>query len=64
MSGTTDRIKGAADQAIGKVKETVGHAVGSPKTEVDGQAQQLKGKAETAIGKAKDAVKDTVNKNL
>jgi uncharacterized protein YjbJ (UPF0337 family) len=56
-----DRIKGAADQAKGAVKETAGKITGDAKLQTEGQADKLKGKVENAAGGAKDAVRDAVN---
>ena len=53
-----DRINGAADQAKGAVKETVGKAIGDTKLQSEGTGDKLKGKVESAIGGAKDAVRD------
>ena len=53
-----DRIKGAADQAKGNVKEVTGKIVGDAKLQAEGKADKLKGKVENAIGGAKDAVRD------
>ena len=53
-----DRIKGAADQAKGAVKETVGKAIGDTKLQTEGKADKLTGKVESAVGGAKDAVRD------
>ncbi|HEX3810101.1 MAG TPA: CsbD family protein [Rhizomicrobium sp.] len=57
-----DRIKGAADQAKGAVKEGVGNVTGDAKLQGEGQADKLKGKVESAVGGAKDAVRDAANK--
>jgi len=62
MSSTTDKIKGVANEAIGKVKQGVGRATGNAEMEVDGVLQERKGEAQQAIGKAKDAVKRVVDK--
>ena len=53
-----DRINGAADQAKGAVKETVGKAIGDTKLQTEGTTDKLKGKVESAVGGAKDAVRD------
>lgn len=53
-----DRINGAADQAKGAVKETVGKAIGDTKLQAEGTTDKLKGKVESAVGGAKDAVRD------
>jgi uncharacterized protein YjbJ (UPF0337 family) len=54
-----DRVKGAVDDAAGRVKRQVGEWTGDTKTQVEGAAQQVKGKAEKAWGNAKDAARDT-----
>ena len=53
-----DRIKGAADQAKGAVKSTVGKALGDQKLQAEGAADKAKGKIESAVGGMKDAVRD------
>jgi uncharacterized protein YjbJ (UPF0337 family) len=62
MTSTTDKIKGAANEAAGSIKKGVGDAVGNPKLEAEGAAQKLKGKVQGAVGDAKDAVKDAGKK--
>lgn len=62
MSSTTDKIKGAANDAVGKVKEGYGRATGDTETQAAGVAQQAKGKAQETVGDAKDAVKNVVDK--
>lgn len=54
-----DRIKGAADQATGAVKDVTGRIVGDAKLQAEGKADKVKGRVESAIGDAKDAVRDT-----
>lgn len=62
MSSTSDKVKGAANEAIGKAKQGVGEVVGSDKLKVEGTLQEAKGETQQAVGKAKDAVKDAVDK--
>ncbi len=62
MSSTTDKIKGAANETMGKVKQGVGAAVGSDKMRAEGVVQEAKGDLQQAAGKAKEAVKDAVDK--
>lgn len=62
MSSTTDKIKGAANDTMGKVKEGAGRAMDDDKMQAEGLAQQAKGKTQKAVGEAKDAVKDVVDK--
>jgi uncharacterized protein YjbJ (UPF0337 family) len=52
-----DRIEGAAKQAKGAVKDAVGKATNSPKTQMSGKADKVEGKVQSAVGKAKDALK-------
>ena len=61
MGSTSDKIKGAANEAAGKLKAGIGKAVGSDKLRAEGEAQEIKGDAQQAMGKAKDAVKGAAN---
>ena len=62
MGATTDKVKGATNEAIGKAKQGVGEAVGSDKLQGEGVIQEVKGKGQKAVGDAKEATKDAVNK--
>ena len=62
MGSTTDKIKGATNEAVGKAKQGVGEAVGSDRLQGEGVVQEVKGKGQQAVGKAKQATKDAVNK--
>ncbi len=62
MSGTSDKVAGLTNEAIGKVKQGVGSVVGSDKLKGEGAAQELKGDAQKALGDAKNATKDAVDK--
>jgi uncharacterized protein YjbJ (UPF0337 family) len=62
MGSTTDKVKGAANQVGGKIKESVGKAIGNEQMQAEGNVQQIKGKAQQTLGEAKDAVKSTANK--
>jgi uncharacterized protein YjbJ (UPF0337 family) len=53
-----DRVKGAVNDAAGRVKRQVGEWTGDRNAQVEGAAQQLKGKAQKAWGTAKDAARD------
>ena len=61
MGATTDKVKGAANEAMGKAKQGVGEATGSDRLQGEGAAQEVKGKGQQALGDAKQATKDTVN---
>ena len=52
-----EHAKGAVDNAVGKTKEAIGHAVGSKKLEAEGKVDQAKGAAHNAAGDVKDAVR-------
>ena len=62
MGSTADKVKGAANEAMGKAKQGVGEAVGSDRMQGEGAAQELKGKGQQALGDAKDTVKDAANR--
>ncbi|WP_210527299.1 CsbD family protein [Rubellimicrobium arenae] len=54
----SDRIKGAAQQVKGTLKEAAGKITGDTKLQAEGQAEQLTGKAQNAFGGLKDAARD------
>ncbi|MGV7029515.1 CsbD family protein [Methylobacterium symbioticum] len=62
MSSTTDKIKGAVNEAVGNAKQGIGNATGNDKLKAEGKAQELKGEAQRGIGAAKDTVKDAASK--
>jgi uncharacterized protein YjbJ (UPF0337 family) len=62
MGSTTDKVTGAANEAIGKAKQGVGEAVGSDRMQGEGAIQEVKGKGQKAVGDAKEATKDALNK--
>ncbi len=71
MGSTTDKIKGTANEAIGKAKQSIGEATGNERLEGEGVIQEVKGKGQKAVGDAKEATKDAIdraaaaaNKNL
>ena len=61
MGSTTDKIKGATNEAIGKAKQGIGEATGSERLQGEGVIQEVKGKGQQAMGDAKQATKDAVN---
>ena len=52
-SSTTEKIKGAAHEAKGKVKEMAGKATGNRELEARGTAEKFAGKAERKAGDIK-----------
>ena len=57
-----NRSVGAAHQAKGAVKETVGKVTGDAKTQAEGAAEKAAGKVQNAVGGAKDTVRDALKK--
>jgi len=53
-----DRIKGAATNLGGKVKDAAGGLLGDSKTQAEGKADQAGGQLQNAYGSAKDAVRE------
>ena len=62
MGATTDKIKGASNEAIGKAKQGIGEATGSERMKGEGAVQEVKGKGQQAMGDAKDAAKDAIDR--
>jgi len=62
MSSTTDKVKGTANEAMGKAKQKIGEATGSERLEGEGAIQEVKGKGQKAVGDAKQATKDALNR--
>ena len=62
MSSTTDKVKGMANEAAGKVRQATGDLIDDPEMEAGGAAQEAKGKLQRAKGDAKDAVKGVVDR--
>ena len=53
-----EHVKGAMDDAIGRVKRQSGEWTGNVNKQMEGAGQQIKGKAEKAWGHIKDATKN------
>ena len=62
MSSTTDKIKGAANEVAGNVKQGVGNLTGNDKLQAEGKAQEVEGKTQRTVGEAKDGVKNAADK--
>lgn len=62
MNSMTDKIKGAANKAMGAVKESVGEATGDRKLRVQGAMQKSKGATQESLGKVKSAVKKAIDR--
>ena len=57
MGEKIDKVKGAANEAVGKAKQAVGKKIDSPKTIAKGAAQEFKGKVQKAEGSVKGTAK-------
>ncbi|MCJ2029573.1 CsbD family protein [Methylobacterium sp. J-043] len=61
MSSTTDKIKGAANEVAGNVKQGVGNLTGNDKLQAEGKAQEVEGKTQRTVGEAKEGVKNAAD---
>ena len=61
MGSTSDKVSGAANQAIGNVKQGIGKVIGSEELQDDGLVQKAKGDAQKTMGDAKDGIKNAEN---
>jgi len=52
-SSTTDKVKGRAHEAVGKVKEEAGRATGNPNLQDKGTAEKAGGKIQRKVGDIK-----------
>ena len=52
-SSTKDKVKGSVKEAVGKVKEATGNAIGNPDLQDRGTAQRVAGKVERKVGDMK-----------
>ncbi len=52
-SSTNDKIKGTAKEAVGKMKEETGKALGNPNLRDRGTAEKVEGKVERKVGDVK-----------
>ncbi|AJE19735.1 CsbD family protein [Azotobacter chroococcum] len=62
MGSTSDKIKGTANEAAGKIKKGIGGATDNRTLEGEGRAQESRGKAQKAKGEVKDAVKRGIDR--
>jgi len=56
----TDTLSGAATDTSGKIKETLGGALGDKSLQSEGAADQLTGTVQKTVGQAKDVVEDNI----
>lgn len=60
MGEFTDKLKGAANEVAGKVKQVVGDATDRPDVEAEGHAQEAKGHVDNVKGSVKGALGDKI----
>ena len=60
MGELTDKIKGHANEAIGKVKRAVGDATDRPDISAEGDVQEATGDFQKAKGSVKGALGDKI----
>ena len=60
MGELTDKAKGYANEAAGKVKRAVGDATDRPDIRAEGDAQEAKGDLQKAKGAVKGALGDDI----
>jgi uncharacterized protein YjbJ (UPF0337 family) len=53
-----DRVKGAARNVGGKIKEGAGKALGDEKLKNEGRADRVSGKAQNVVGGIKDRLRE------
>lgn len=56
----TDTLSGAATDTSGKIKETLGGAIGDKSLQNEGVADQLSGTVQKTVGQAKDVVEENI----
>ena len=60
MGAFKEQVKGAGQQAKGKIKETTGRAVGNPRLAVEGNEEKNVGKMRQAVARPMEAIKGSV----
>ncbi|MFB8830652.1 CsbD family protein [Azotobacter salinestris] len=62
MGSTSDKIKGNANEAAGKIKKGIGGATDNPALESEGRAQESRGKGQQVKGDVKDSIKRGIDR--
>lgn len=55
-ASTKDQVSGALHEAKGKVKETIGKAVGSGRLKAEGHDEKVRGQAQKKIGQVEKVI--------
>jgi uncharacterized protein YjbJ (UPF0337 family) len=53
---TKDQVEGKTHEVKGAVKEKIGHAVGNPDLEAEGQDEKVAGKVQKKVGEVEKVV--------
>ena len=61
MGSASDKVKGAANETVGRVKQAAGDLTGNNRLKAEGAGQQAKGKTQKAVGKAKSTLKKALD---
>lgn len=56
MGEIADKLKGAANETVGKIKQAIGDANDRPDISAEGDAQEAKGHLQQAKGSVKGAI--------
>ena len=59
----SDRIKGAAKQKSGQLKEGIGKLTGDEKLKREGQSEEIRGKVQNTVGGLKDTLREDRREN-
>jgi uncharacterized protein YjbJ (UPF0337 family) len=57
-----DRIKGAAKQVKGSLKEAIGKITGDTKSQAEGAVEKAAGRTQSTVGGVKDSMRDAGKK--
>jgi uncharacterized protein YjbJ (UPF0337 family) len=56
-----DQVKGRAKETAGKLKKSVGQAIGNPKVETEGALLEVEGKAQKTVGDIKRKIGKSID---
>lgn len=60
MGEFVDKVKGHANEAVGKVKRAIGEATDRPDITAEGDVQEAKGDLQKGVGSVKGALGDKI----
>ncbi|MFC2973298.1 CsbD family protein [Azotobacter bryophylli] len=62
MGSTSDKMKGGANEAVGKMKKGIGGATDDASMQREGEAQEIKGETQQVKGDVKDSLKKGIDR--